>query len=372
MSKTKRIVWELEPHTEAKHLILRNYLRAWFPIMGSSNDHLLFIDGYSGPGQYKNGEDGSPIIAIKEALNYYENCKKHNWKKPQISFIFIEQDKEICTHLLNKIKSISLPKEIRIKIVNSNFLKVIEDMVNYFEENKAILAPAFIFIDPFGYDLRFELVAKLMNNPKCEVFINFMYEFINRFITRDKQQAIMGRLFGSEEWKNLKLEDKEPSERKEAIHELYKYQLETHAAKYVRSFEMKGKKNSTKYFLFYATNHKRGLERMKDAMWKVDAGGNYTFGDRTNPSQGVLFGLEPDFNLLKRIILDKYLGKIVKIDEVEDFVLCETPFRKAHIKNPILAPMERNNEIAIHTERKKKCSYPSNTLIEFISEHKFV
>ena len=49
-------LWTKDQQTQGKHLILRNYLNGWFPILGSSNGRLLFIDGFAGPGEYDNGE----------------------------------------------------------------------------------------------------------------------------------------------------------------------------------------------------------------------------------------------------------------------------------------------------------------------------
>ena len=57
-------IWQAEPHTFAKHRILETYLRAWAPILsrhlqksGSRKKYLLFVDGFAGPGIYKEGQD---------------------------------------------------------------------------------------------------------------------------------------------------------------------------------------------------------------------------------------------------------------------------------------------------------------------------
>ena len=36
-NEAKADLWKREPHTEAKHLILDRYLKAWFPILAHSN-----------------------------------------------------------------------------------------------------------------------------------------------------------------------------------------------------------------------------------------------------------------------------------------------------------------------------------------------
>lgn len=366
MSVPSSTKWEIEPHTAAKHVILRNYLRAWFPIMGRYNARILFLDGYAGPGEYEGGQDGSPIIAIKEALNFLDYCEKYKWVKPEIVFMFIEEDIERATNLEQKIAEMKLPKKIVVQVVYSSFELASRDITETLSKQNASLAPAFLFIDPFGYNLPFELIQKLMQNDKCEVFINFMYEFINRFIARDGQENVMSRLFGNEKWKEIDVKEMTPSERKDAIIGLYEKQLQEKAAKYVRSFDLRGSRNSTKYFLVYGTNHKLGLHRMKDAMWKVDATGGFTFVDNTDPNQTVLFGDEPDFQRLKGLITTKFAGRSVSIEEIEDYVLCQTPYLPTHFKRPILNPMEKAGEITVvSSNRKKSGSFPEGTKIQF-------
>jgi three-Cys-motif partner protein len=82
MADTLPTTWPADPHTLAKHAILRRYLQAWFPILtrqasavarqsrAGSNREILFIDGFAGPGEYSNDKEGSPIIAIKAALDH--------------------------------------------------------------------------------------------------------------------------------------------------------------------------------------------------------------------------------------------------------------------------------------------------------------
>ncbi|WP_339063624.1 three-Cys-motif partner protein TcmP [Tepidibacillus marianensis] len=252
-----KTVWQIEPHTIAKHMILKNYLQAWFRIMGAYNEKIVFMDGYAGPGEYSKGEEGSPIIALKEAMDYLDSCEKNGWKKPEIVFLFIEQDKDRFSTLETKIREMKLPKELKVSLENSSFEVITKDILSYLENEQVKLAPSFIFIDPFGYNLPFELIQRLMKYEKCEVFINFMYEFINRFIQRDGQDSVMTRLFGTDDWKKINFDELTSPKRKEAIHNLYKEQLEKHAASFVRSFEMRGKKNTTKYFLFMERTTKK-------------------------------------------------------------------------------------------------------------------
>ena len=63
-------LWEAEPHTLAKHAILKKYLDAWAVIFSRTLNvtELLFYDGFAGPGEYTGGELGSPIVALNALL----------------------------------------------------------------------------------------------------------------------------------------------------------------------------------------------------------------------------------------------------------------------------------------------------------------
>src|SRR5438067_10017963 len=81
----KDTIWPIEPHTSAKHQILRKYLDAWLPILGAYNKRIVYVDGFAGPGRYTGGEPGSPIVALEAALT-------HQAKLPgELVFLFIEK-----------------------------------------------------------------------------------------------------------------------------------------------------------------------------------------------------------------------------------------------------------------------------------------
>jgi hypothetical protein len=98
------------------------------------------------------------------------------------------------------------------------------------------------------------------------------------------------------------------------------------------------------YFLFFATNNELGLKKIKEAMWRVDESGTYTFSDATDPNQTVLFSAEPDRELLKRLIVNKFSETETTPAEIERFVVHGTPFRETHYKK-VLQALEATNRI---------------------------
>ena len=179
MSKKETITWPIEPHTEAKHEILKYYLGAWFPIVATVYPRFLYIDGFAGPGEYEHGEDGSPIIALKVALEHRLRQKFQSPDK-ELIFIFIEKDKEKYQNLLNKLKVINLPSNFKVDPRHASFEDVFETIITEFEEKSKRLAPSFIFIDPFGpTGFPMTLFRWLAQQPSTETLINFQYQSLN-------------------------------------------------------------------------------------------------------------------------------------------------------------------------------------------------
>jgi hypothetical protein len=60
-------------------------------------------------------------------------------------------------------------------------------------------------------------------------------------------------------------------------------------------YALRNGNNFVDYYLFYGASHLKGLEKMKEAMWKVDPSGRFQFSDATDPAQMTLFGDESGF-----------------------------------------------------------------------------
>ena len=176
------------------------------------------------------------------------------------------------------------------------------------------------------------IMADLMTRPSTELLINFMFEEINRFLSHKDQSENFDALFGSPDWR--KAEGLSGHSRKTLIHDLYRNQLHLAAgARYVRSFEMLNDRGASDYFLFFATQNILGLQKMKEAMWRVDPAGGVRFSDATDFDQHVLFEPKPDTHLLRRMIEDRFSGHRATVREVEVFVVEKTAFHAGHYRH---------------------------------------
>jgi len=364
LSRISSTVWPIEPHTKAKHEILRHYLKAWFPILSRRSRRIIYLDGFAGPGVYTGGEYGSPVIALHTAI---EHRLREHFR--EIVFFFIEKETDRA-HLLTEVlqkRFPNPPKNIKYEVKGAEFAPTLEQVLNELEKQGAKLAPTFAFLDPFGFSgFPMKLIGRMMNYEKCEVLITFMAGFVKRFLD-EQRESVLNALFATQEWKKTR-DISDPDERLRFLLNLYERQVrDIGGAKYVRSFGMIGSHNQVVYYLVYGTKHWKGLKVMKEAMWKVDRRGNYTFSDLTDVNQTYIIDYQDETHWVPKaaqMVYNKFRGQTVNEEEIHQFVIVETPFiyRKA-----ILRHLETEHPLGIRsvTGRRRKLSYPEGCLIAF-------
>ena len=134
-------------------------------------------------------------------------------------------------------------------MIPGEFADVIGGILDQLEKEKQQIAPTFAFVDPFGFSgIPFALMTRLLAYPRCEVFVNIMVEFINRFLEHpnDKIVAHFPTTFGTNEVLKVPTQ---PGDRVKARLSLYKKQLQG-KAKYAGQFDMHGRKDQETYSLF--------------------------------------------------------------------------------------------------------------------------
>jgi three-Cys-motif partner protein len=361
----------MEPHTQAKHELVRRYLGGWFPILGTYSGRVVFLDGFAGPGIYANGEPGSPIIALQALLDH----PRFSHLRCEFIFLFLEPESDRAESLERRLVEFAaerggLPHKIRYHVRQSTFVDAATEIVSTLEEQKSQLAPTFAFIDPFGFSgVPIELIGRLLDFDKCEVFFNLMYDYINRFATAGNVDRHLREVFGCDDYRSAgALPEGRP--RSEFLHDLYERQLRSVGGfPYLQRFQMFNQRNHNVYSLYFGTRNLAGLRVMKDAMWRVDPGSGCRFSDRTfSPNQPVLFEAEPNFGPLRQAILSHFVGRTVPVSEVEEFTLTQTPYSASHYNRPVLSPLEKEGAIEVlSSPRKKRYTFPDGTVIRFSS-----
>ncbi len=361
MTVPKETIWEIDPHTRAKHEILRRYLGAWFPILSRHHGRILYIDGFSGPGRYKGGEPGSPLVALTTALRSQETLRG------KLVFLFIDERPDRIAQLEQELAVLSLPSHFSAKAETGVFHEKLDSILDDLEAQSLQIAPTFAFIDPFGFKgVPFNLVERLLKHPRTEVFITFMVDSINRFIEHPNDQVVQHIIdaFGTSDVLGIA---RGPGDRVETLRMLYQRQLEQ-VAKFVRYFEMRDAKNRTIYYLFFATNHLLGHVKMKEAFWKVDAERGFQFSDATNPDQLVMFEMDPSPTLAE-ILLQAYVSQTISVEQIQCFVEEQTPFLATHMRSAMKL-LESKGKITVKPlkrdgKKRRAGTFPEGVIIIF-------
>lgn len=366
---------ELQRHSEAKLKILNDYVIPWMRKIVlnrySQTNRCLIIDGFAGKGKYdETGADGSPLILLKNAINFCDQAESNGWDAPTILLIFVEYVPDNFRALKNNIKElcgldiedctddfVSVPgyQSILVKILNKSFDEALIQLMDTVGPGETLI-PSFCFIDPFGFSQTpFETIKRYLSNESSEILLNFIFEETNRFITH-KNAAIQEHMkthFGVTDLDELKtlIGETKGEERKKVVVDYYSRQLMTESgAKYVLTFEIK-KRGRTKLILFHATKNRNGLRLMKYVMWGVDGTGSYLFDDRKTPDD-INFTFAEEFQKdilvgeLADLIYREFAGnKNVTDAKVEDFILFETNFPIETFKSPALKTLKDRKRI---------------------------
>jgi len=356
----KDTLWHLEPHSQAKHRILRGYVNAWLPIMTRYNTRVLLIDAFAGPGRYLGGEPGSPLILLDCYLRHTYRSKMTS----EIVYFFIEERPDRVEHLRSEIAGLDIPKNVKVNVEEGRYEDIFRRGLDELQAAGKSIAPTFAFVDPFGYAAAsMDLTGRFMQFERCEALIYMPLPFVSRFIGREGQDRAMTSLFGTNEWRSAIPLDGD--ERRQFLHDLFRDQLQKNGSRFVRSFEIESAQGNG-YDLFYATSHKLGLERMKETMWSLDPAEGGRFRDTTHRDQLVLFQPEPDFARLREQVLGAFKQRDFTIEEALDFVLFDTLFAPSQLRRAVLVPAEVEGRLEVLTPRRRRRTYPAGTRLRFL------
>jgi three-Cys-motif partner protein len=327
---------------------------------------LIVFDGFCGPGEYRQGDgtrfDGSPAVALKSLLQHSALSRMPD---VQVVFVFSDTHKPSIKHLREKVlPGITRPQNVQVHTDDREFHEVANSVLDLAQGQTS--GATFAFVDPFGWKgVHMDVLARVLARPRSEVLVNLALNRTNQFFKapQDLIQSQFDALFGTTRRPDLEA----GPDRVDIISDFYIQQLGAHA-RYVWPFRMHDGRNRPVYDLVFATNNLTGLEKMKDAMWKIDPVTGATFSDRSEQATR-LFEPEPDFTPLRRVIADEFANRAPSVEELEYYVLTETPYKKTHLRRPVLIPLEKSGKIRfvgnVSRPNPKVLSYPAKARLRF-------
>ncbi|HEY3874952.1 MAG TPA: three-Cys-motif partner protein TcmP [Candidatus Kapabacteria bacterium] len=322
MSSKKGTLWPAPPHTVAKIKLVEEYLVRWVRVLGLAGaKEFLIVDGFAGPGKYEDNVQGSPIAMIKAALR-----SRSQAPSAKFDFVFIEADEDRFEHLQNHVQKLPVVNGFNIHLLNGEFESVYPELKKQFPSSFTTRSPLFVFLDPFGAKgVPWSVVTDLLRSPTSEVLINFDADGIGR--NKDNAE-LMDEIMGENGWRNDLNGTKFNLFCRNLVGRYKKNLRRLPSVNYAFSFEMRTKGSGLDFFLIFASQNPKGLIEMKQAMKTIDQSGEYRFSD-------ALIGQESFFKFddpadYWESIWQRFKGSSPKREEVEMYILNETPFWNFH------------------------------------------
>ena len=333
--------WKYEQQTEMKHKVVTEYFRVWATMLGQYNK-VMFFDCFGGCGAYLdekgNTRYGSPFLIAKEAQNLKNNLGRN------IEIYATEPDKDNYDNLHKVADYLGDSLTVVPKFGNMTFEKLMSYKWTQ-EKYRENYTSTLFLLDPFGFSLAYSDIEDIMKYPKNEMIINFMFDYISRFIGKDDPalEKTYTAFFGTEEWRDAIPLNGEEREKK--LVDIYKQQLKKNA-KYVFPFKLSfPDKDRTYYYLFHVTNNTAGCSIMKSAFASKNLGRVEYLGKKGDIL--TLFDMtEMKITDIRAFLKGKYTGQEKSFDDIIDEIIDDTPYLEKDVRAAIKA-MEKDSEVEV-------------------------
>ena len=207
------------------------------------------------------------MIAISALRDAQQTLFEQTKVRRKVRCFFSEKNAAAFSKLREAVSTYNRPDHLfEIKTFCGEFESAISEIQDFVGSSFAL-----IFIDPTGWaGYSFEKIKPLFARRNCEVLINFMYAFVNRFVEANDQDIIasLDPILGGPGWQN-RLDQTLP--RGEAVVSLFRQSLKA-AGKFefvVATKIDKPVENRPHFFMAYGSKAYAGLKEFRNVEHKV-------------------------------------------------------------------------------------------------------
>jgi three-Cys-motif partner protein len=177
------------PQTQIKLAAYQAYLPEWLRILGQSPGvrHLFVLDLFAGPGEYRDGVAGSPVIAADSALVVQSSLQAHG-RPVAVHLRLVEKDE--ATRALLRRAMARYDGRVDYSILDGT---ADERGPELLKESRG--SPTLALLDPDGIDVSYELIHQFGGRRRTEVLLSFDVQALLRCAEIDEGRAV-SRFFG--------------------------------------------------------------------------------------------------------------------------------------------------------------------------------
>ena len=324
--------WRSYGHFQhVKHELIRRYLGGWFPKLGTWAGRVIYVDTHAGRGRHESGEHGSPLVALRTLLSH--SHRDNLLRKSEFRFTFIERDPDNLSLLEAELNELHpLQPRVHVNTAQGDAFAVLSSILESLKETRSQLAPAFIFVDPYGFKVPARLLSKLMAAGRVELFVNVIWRELDMAIRQLPKPGsgmadTLNEIFGNDGWRTIS--SGTMSDRADAAVDLL---AGTVGARWWTRVHMTSGGDATRYLLLHLTNHDQGRDLMKNCVWKVAPDGGFSVRRSTDSRQSLLVEPIPDLTPLREWLLSRLRNRSYRWRELEAAIRKEL-WLSTHLKN---------------------------------------
>jgi len=201
---SKHDLWSIK-----KLVVLRYYLYPFFEILrGNGYKKIHYVDLFSGSGFLKIKEKimpGTPLVALLTTKEFFEHKKNYIFDEYHLSDInkrYVDALKERTENLSGDIPS-------SITIQQTDFSTAVDQIFTgkppKFEKIKE--NAYLVVLDPFGFQVDWEHLTKILQSGAVDVFITFPTTMASWNQNKEQSSEALTKMFGSNDWVTCESED---------------------------------------------------------------------------------------------------------------------------------------------------------------------
>lgn len=328
----KKCLDEIKQQTEYKIKYVVEYVREWLYVATNmENKNIIFIESMANAGIYQDGTIGTGPEVLKLFAEFAGN------HKDKLFYLFVNDIDEDRLDAHMKLLDHFMPNPRPANII----IEKSQEDVNQYLQNYQRFDPligwnksmCLMFIDPYNFrTVEIDKIQGFVKRFYCEVLFNV---FTSDKVRNEDDQEIQ-RCLG----------DLVIPNGKDTINVIAQA-LKVGHVKYAFSYAFRIKTNIELYQIMFLTPNIRGLEKLKDAMWKVFDGAKYHKNKSTTPQQISLFAPRDVQNMTavqyakdaQTLLLENFSGREMSFEEINVFIVEETFLKSTHVISKVLRPM---------------------------------
>jgi three-Cys-motif partner protein len=358
--------WEqYGPFQRVKHELIHCYLNGWYPKLGTWARRVLYVDTHAGRGRYEIGDPGSPVVALQTLLQH--SFRDRLLKASEFNFLFIERDPTNLAALEAELSALKpMPARVNVETSEGDAFEKLSSILRDLQRERARMAPAFLFVDPYGFKIPAKLLADLMKAGRVELFINVMWRELDMLVQQRHQKGTphaetLDEIFGSDAWRTEVVGAGMDDRLERAIPLIARA---VGAKWWTSAVRMVTGGQATRYVLLHLTNSDDGRDLMKECAWSVSPSGEFFVRRSDNPDQQFLIKPEPDLQPLRDWVVARLSRRPERWQDLHAAVRAEWWLNK-HV-NAVVQALKKEGIITADAVPGRRFGAASNPILRLI------